>query len=41
MHYTWQERKNRRNLALHGVVFEDAVRIFEGPTVERIDDRFD
>jgi uncharacterized DUF497 family protein len=32
--------KSRRNLALHGIAFEDAVRIFEGPTVERVDDRF-
>jgi uncharacterized DUF497 family protein len=26
---------------LHGIAFEDAVRIFEGPTVERVDERFD
>jgi uncharacterized protein len=25
----------------HGVAFEDAARIFNGPTVERVDDRFD
>jgi uncharacterized protein len=41
MRYTWDERKNRRNIALHGIAFEDARRIFEGPTVERVDDRFD
>jgi uncharacterized DUF497 family protein len=41
MHYTWNDAKNRRNLNLHGIVFEDAVRIFEGPTVEQTDDRFD
>ena len=41
MEYTWSEIKNRRNLKLHGIAFEDAVGIFEGPTVERIDDRFD
>jgi uncharacterized protein len=41
MQYTWDEDKNYRNLTLHGIVFEDAVRIFEGPTVEQIDDRFD
>jgi len=34
-------RKNSRNLELHGIAFEDAARIFEGPTVERVDDRFD
>jgi len=41
MRYSWDEEKNRRNLALHGIAFEDAKRIFEGPTVERVDDRFD
>jgi len=41
MRYTWTEEKNRRNLRRHGIAFEDAKRIFEGPTVERIDDRFD
>ena len=41
MRYTWQEDKNQRNIRLHGVAFEDAVRIFEGPTVEKADDRFD
>jgi uncharacterized protein len=35
------KRRNRRNIRLHGVALEDAVRIFEGPTVEKIDDRFD
>ena len=41
MTYTWNEAKNRRNLKLHGIAFEDAARIFEGPTVEQTDDRFD
>jgi hypothetical protein len=41
MVYHWDEDKNRRNLALHGITFEGAARIFEGPTVERVDDRFD
>jgi len=41
MRYSWDEQKNRRNLVLHGIGFEDAKRIFEGPTFERIDDRFD
>ena len=41
MRYSWNEEKNRRNIALHGIAFEDAKRIFEGATVERIDDRFD
>jgi uncharacterized DUF497 family protein len=41
MRYIWNEKKNRRNLELHGIAFEDAARIFEGVTVERVDDRFD
>jgi uncharacterized DUF497 family protein len=41
MRYSWDHGKNRRNLARHGIAFEDAQRIFEGPTVEGVDDRFD
>ena len=41
MQYSWDGEKNRRNLELHGIAFEDAAQIFEGPTVERLDDRFD
>ena len=41
MRYTWSESKNSRNLRVHGVGFEDAARVFEGPTLERVDDRYD
>ena len=41
MRYSWDEEKNRRNLELHGIAFEDAAWIFEGPTVEQADNRFD
>jgi len=41
MRYTWSESKNRRNLKLHGIIFGDAIRIFEGPTLERVDNRRD
>ncbi len=41
MRYTWTDEKNRRNIREHKIAFDDAKRIFEGPTVERIDDRFD
>ncbi len=41
MHYVWDSKKNRANLARHGISFEDAVRVFEGPTLEKVDDRFD
>jgi uncharacterized protein len=40
MRYTWDEQKDRRNRELRGIAFEDAIRIFEGPTVESPDDRF-
>jgi uncharacterized protein len=33
--------RNRRNAELHLIAFDDAARIFEGSTVERVDDRFD
>ncbi len=41
MNYLWDRRKSRGNLARHGIAFEDAIRIFESPTLERVDDRFD
>ena len=41
MNYTWDEEKNRRNIRLHGVGFADAIQIFEGSTLEQVDDRFD
>jgi uncharacterized DUF497 family protein len=41
MDYVWDPKKNRRNVTIHGIAFEDAVRVFDGPTLERVDDRFD
>jgi hypothetical protein len=41
MNYVWDKRKGRGNVARHGIAFEDAIRIFKGPTLERVDDRFD
>ena len=41
MRYTWRQDKNRTNAKKHGIAFRDAVRIFDGITVERVDDRFD
>nr|VFJ44889.1 MAG: hypothetical protein BECKFM1743C_GA0114222_1001713 [Candidatus Kentron sp. FM]VFK11447.1 MAG: hypothetical protein BECKFM1743B_GA0114221_1018213 [Candidatus Kentron sp. FM] len=41
MIYVWEEDKNLRNIKARGISFEDASRIFEDPTVERIDDRFE
>jgi uncharacterized DUF497 family protein len=41
MGYIWTDEKYRENLRQHRIAFEDAVRIFEGVTVEKVDDRFD
>ena len=41
MRFTRDPAKNTANLRRHGIAFQDAARIFDGPTVERIDDRFD
>lgn len=41
MRFTWHQRKNATNVWRHGIGFEDAKRIFDGPTVERDDNRFD
>jgi uncharacterized DUF497 family protein len=39
--FTWDQNKNVANVRRHGIAFEDAKRVFDGPTVEREDDRFD
>jgi uncharacterized DUF497 family protein len=39
--FTWDPSKNVINVRRHGIAFDDAKRIFDGPTVEREDDRFD
>jgi uncharacterized DUF497 family protein len=41
MRFAWSREKSRINVQRHGIAFQDAVRIFDGPTVEAIDDRFD
>ena len=41
MRFTWDPGKNAANVRRHGIAFQDAARIFDGPTVERTDDRFD
>lgn len=40
MRYEWDEEKNRSNLRKHGLSFEDAAIVFEGPCVTFEDDRF-
>ena len=41
MRYTWDPAKNAANIRKHGISFERAVRIFDGPIFEQIDDRYD
>jgi uncharacterized DUF497 family protein len=40
MKHEWDEAKNRKNLAKHGLSFEDAEQVFSGPCVTFKDDRF-
>jgi uncharacterized protein len=41
MRYEWDESKNQSNLRKHGLSFEDAELVFEGPCVSFVDDRSD
>ncbi len=41
MRFTWDPAKNRANVRRHAIAFDAAARIFDGPTVERVDDRFE
>lgn len=40
-HFEWDEAKSRSNLAKHGVSFERARQIFNGPVLTFADDRHD
>lgn len=39
MNFVWDPKKNRANLARHGIAFEGAIGIFVGSTLEQVDDR--
>jgi uncharacterized DUF497 family protein len=41
MEFEWDERKNQANRAKHGISFEEAKYVFDGPTVSWIDNRWD
>ena len=41
MQYEWDPAKNAANLTKHGIDFADAVVIFDGPVLEKIDKRTD
>lgn len=37
--FQWDEEKRRANLAKHGIDFDDAIRIFQGPIIVNRSDR--
>ncbi|NML73662.1 BrnT family toxin [Rhizobium sp. S-51] len=39
--FEWDDAKDASNIAKHGIGFATAIRIFDGPVVTAIDDRFD
>ena len=41
MEYDWDTAKSEANLAKHGISFDDAKHIFDGPIVTWVDDRQD
>ena len=41
MRYDWDPAKAAANIEKHGIDFRGAIRIFDGPVVEWIDDRFE
>ena len=41
MDYEWDPAKSETNLNKHGISFDEARYIFDGPTLTRIDDRED
>lgn len=41
MKFEWDEAKNERNIKKHGLDFAEGVEVFDGPILERLDDRAD
>ena len=39
--FQWDEPKNQENVRKHGISFEEARQIFEGPVFNAVDERFD
>ena len=37
--FEWDEAKNQVNIRKHGIDFNDAVRVFDKPTLDRLDSR--
>ena len=41
MAFEWDPKKNECNIIKHGIDFQDAAEVFEGPYLEHVDERFD
>ncbi len=41
MEFEWDDDKDRTNIAKHGIGFSRAAQIFDGPTLDWVDDRQD
>jgi uncharacterized DUF497 family protein len=41
MHFEWDNRKRRANIARHGIDFADLAPLFDGETITVLDDRYD
>lgn len=41
MNFTWDETKNEINIRKHGLDFADAHKVFDGPVIEKHDDRLE
>ncbi len=41
MKFEWDDDKDRANQTKHGISFEEASLLFEGPILSMVDDRFD
>lgn len=41
MGFEWDQEKSAKNLEKHGISFEEACLIFDGPVLSRVDDRID
>ncbi len=41
MDFEWDAKKDRENLKKHGISFDEARHIFDGPVLTRVDDRQD
>lgn len=41
MKFEWDEFKNKINIKKHRIDFQDVIKVFDGPMIVNIDDRYD